>query len=97
MIVRWTMAEAERCPRCGKSLVVHGTILRRVGGGFRPEGLRLFSLSFQIPEVPFSGDAAACAACGMVWSELDAAALRRKLRDLGNEEVKRHLAIEDDE
>jgi hypothetical protein len=85
------MAEAEKCPRCGKELVVHGSCLRR---WFRPEGLKLFSLSFQIPQVPISTQTAACAACGLVWSQLDAEALRQKLRDLGNEEVKRHLGLE---
>ena len=88
------MSEAEKCPRCGKALVVHGSILKR--SGFRPEGLKLFSLSFQFPEVPLPRDAAACAACGLVWSELDAATLRQKLHDLGNEEVKRHLGIAGD-
>ena len=86
------MAEAEKCPRCGKGLVVHGSCSRR--SGFRPEELKLFSLSFQFPEVPVSSQAAACVACGLVWSQLDAETLRQKLRDLGNEEVKRHLGLE---
>jgi hypothetical protein len=85
------MAEAEKCPRCGKAFVVHGSIFGR--SGFRPEGLKFFSLSFQLPEVPVPKQAAACAACGLVWSELDAAILRQKLRDLGNEDIKRHLGL----
>jgi hypothetical protein len=67
------MMEAEKCPRCGKELVVHGSCHRR--SWFRPEGLKLFSLSFQFPEVPMSTQASACAACGLVWSELDAETL----------------------
>jgi hypothetical protein len=88
------MVDGEQCPRCGKGLVVHGSFSTRgVRFGFRPEELRLFSLSLQFPEVPVPGTAAACAACGLVWSELDAAALRQKLHDLGNEAVRRRLGL----
>jgi hypothetical protein len=87
------MVDSEKCPRCGKKLVVNGSIFKR--NGFRPEGLKFFSLTFQWPEVPVPNQHAACAACGLVWSELDPAALRQKLRDLGNEEVKQHLGIDD--
>jgi hypothetical protein len=75
-------------------LVVHGSVFKR--NGFRPEELRFLSLSFQWPEVPFP-NAAACAACGLVWSELDPGKLRQKLHDLGNEEVKRRLGLAQDE
>lgn len=85
------MTETEHCPRCGKSLVVHGSMFRR--GSFRPEGLKLLSLSFQIPEVPIPAKASACASCGLVWCELDAALLRQKLHDLGNEEIKQRLGL----
>ena len=90
------MANQEECPRCGKELVVHGSFpTRGVRFGFRPEELRLFSLSFQFPEVPVPAKAAACAACGLVWAELDAAVLRQKLHDLGNEDVRRRLGLLD--
>jgi hypothetical protein len=92
------MVDSEECPRCGKALVVHGSFpTRGIRFGFRPEELRLFSLSFQFPEVPVSGAAAACAACGLVWTELDAAVLRQKLDDLGNEDVRRRLGLLEDE
>jgi hypothetical protein len=87
------MAEVEQCPRCGSPHVVHGSIARR--GGFRPQELRLFSLSFQLPQVPVPSAAVACAACGLFWGELDAGVLRQKLHDLGNEEVKRRLGLVD--
>ncbi len=88
------MADGQQCPRRGQALVVHGSFSTRgVRFGFRPEELRLFSLSFQFPEVPTQSAAAACAACGLVWTELDAAALRQKLRDLGNEDVRRRLGL----
>jgi hypothetical protein len=88
------MAKGEQCPRCGKSLVVHGSFpTRRARFGFRPEELRLFSLSLQFPEVPVTSGAAACASCGLVWAELDAATLRQKLHDLGNEDVRRRLDL----
>jgi hypothetical protein len=88
------MANGEQCPRCGKELVVHGSYSTRgVRFGFRPEELRLFSLSFQFPEVPVPAAATACAACGLIWAELDAAALRQKLKDLGNEHVQRRLGL----
>jgi hypothetical protein len=38
---------------------------------------------------------AACAACGLVWAELDPAILQRKSHDLGNEDVKRRLGLPD--
>src|SRR5262249_60384168 len=72
------MADGEQCPRCGKAPVLHGSFSTRgVRFGFRPEGLRLFSLSLQFPEVPVSSAAAACASCGLGWAEPDAATLRR--------------------
>ncbi|MFO0809107.1 MAG: hypothetical protein U0746_10820 [Gemmataceae bacterium] len=90
------MTDGEQCPRCGKALVVHGSFSqRKVRFGFRPEELRLFSLSFQFPEVPVPGEAAACAACGLVWTELNPAALRQKLHDLGNEDVRKRLGLLD--
>lgn len=95
------MADGEQCPRCGQGLVVHGSLpgtrglVRQLG--FRPEEVRLFSLSLQFPEVPVSASVAACAGCGLVWTELDAGALRQKLRDLGNEDVRRRLGLLDGE
>ena len=88
------MADGEHCPRCGKGLVVVGSLNTAEGWlTFRPAELRLFSLSFQFPEVPVSSAAAACASCGLVWAELDAATLRQKLHDLGNEDVRRRLGL----
>ncbi len=91
------MAVDEQCPRCGKALVVHGSFSSRGRLGFRPEELRLFSLSLQFPEVTLTAKPAACAACGLVWAELDPATLRQKLHDLGNEDVKRRLGLLDGE
>ena len=88
------MTDGEQCPRCGKGLVVHGSFSQRgVRFGFRPEELRLFSLSFQFPEVPIPSTAAACTSCGLVWTELDTATLRQKLYDLGNEHVRQRLGL----
>jgi hypothetical protein len=88
------MADGEQCPQCGKALVVHGSFSTRgVRFGFRPEELRLFSLSLQFPEVPVSAAAAACASCGLVWAEMDAATLQQKLHDLGNEDVRKRLGL----
>ena len=39
----------------------------------------------------------ACASCGLVWAELDAATLREKLHDLGNEDVRRRLSLTEGE
>ena len=90
------MADGERCPRCGKDLVVHGSYSTRgVRFGFRPEELRPFSLSLQFPEVPVTAKAVACASCGLVWAELDAATLRQKLHDLGNADVRKRLGLVD--
>ena len=89
------MGDGEKCPRCGQALVLHGSFpirgIRRFG--FRPEELRLFSLSLQFPEVPLSNAPAACASCGLVWAEIDAAILRQKLADLGNEDVRQRLGL----
>jgi hypothetical protein len=93
-----TMADDEKCPRCGKVLVVHGSFYtNRVNSGFRPQELRLFSLSLQFPVVPISSAMVACASCGLVWAELDAATLRQKLHDLGNEDVRRRLSLTEGE
>ena len=86
------MPNREQCPGCGKSMVVHGTIFRRSGS--RPEGLKLFSMSFRLPEVPVPNKSAACGACGLVWSQLDAASLPQKVRGLVNDEVEKLLEVE---
>jgi hypothetical protein len=53
------MADGEQCPRCGQALVVHGSFSSRgVRFGFRPQELRLFSLSLQFPEVPVTAPTA---------------------------------------
>src|SRR5262245_10937671 len=91
-----TLADDEHCPRCRKGLVVHGSFPIR-GARFRPEELRLFSLSLQSPEVRITRAAAACASCGLVWAELDAETLRQKLHDLGNEDVRQRLSLTEDE
>jgi hypothetical protein len=92
------MADGEQCPRCGKALVVHGSFpTRKVRFGFRPGELQLFSLSLQFPEVPVSSAAVACASCGLVWAEMDAATLRQKLHDLGNEDVRRRPSLTEGE
>jgi hypothetical protein len=88
------MTNDAQCPRCGKELVVKGSFSTRTW--FRPEELRLFSLSVQFPEVQVPASAAACAACGLVWTELDADVLRQKLNDLGNEHVRRRLGLLDE-
>ena len=91
------MADGEQCPRCGKGVVVHGSFTTRgVRFGFRPEELRLFSLRLEFPEVAVPAAAVACSSCGLVWAELDAAALRQKLHDLGNEDVRRRLGLAED-
>jgi hypothetical protein len=88
------MADGEKCPRCGKALVVHGSFSTQgVRFGFRPKELRLFSLSLQFPEVPVSRTATSCASCGLVWAELDPTTLRQKLHDLGNEDVRQRLDL----
>jgi hypothetical protein len=88
------MADGEQCPRCGQALVVHGSFSeRKIRFGFRPEELRLFSLSLQFPEVPVPAAATACVGCGLVWGELDATALRQKLHDLGNQAVRERLGL----
>ena len=81
------------CPRCGQSVVVRGSLPK--WGGFRPEGLKLFSLSLQMPEVTVPNESTACLECGLVWSQLDADALRQKLRDLGTDETKQRLGLAD--
>jgi hypothetical protein len=92
------MADGEQCPRCGNALVVHGSFSPpRARFGFRPEELRLFSVSLQFPEVSVARGAIACASCGLVWAELDPATLRQKLHDLGNEDVRRRLGVTDGE
>jgi hypothetical protein len=91
------MADGEKCPRCGEALVVHGSFYYGGRFGFRPEELRLFALSFQFPEVALVGKPVACAACGLVWADLDLAKLRQKLHDLGNMDVRERLGLLDAE
>jgi len=77
---------------------VQGSFFTRwVRFGFRPEELRLFSLSLKSPEVPVSNAAVACASCGLVWAESEAATLRQKLHDLGNGDVRRRLSLTEGE
>lgn len=78
------------CPRCHAKRTLPGHLGRST---FRPEGLKFFSLSLSIPEVPVSDDACACVDCGLVWSELDAGRLRAKIVQVGGDDLKSRLGL----
>jgi hypothetical protein len=77
--------------------VVLGSCSTRGRFGFRPEERRLLSLSLRFPEVSLTANPAACMSCGLVWAELDPVKLRRKLHDLGNQDVRDRLGLLDAE
>jgi len=90
------MAHDERCPRCGKELLIQGSFETRGWVGVQPKELRPFSLSLQFSEVSLCSEPTACASCGLVWAELDPSQLRLKLDDLGNDDVRRRLGLLDE-
>ena len=79
----------DKCPRCGKTVIVSGNVMRK--GAFRPSSVKTFSLSLQTPELWMQGDACACASCGLIWMQIDQESLVSKLKDLGTAEIKSEL------
>jgi hypothetical protein len=63
--------------------------------GFRPRGLKWLSLSFQLSTVWTPYEASACTACGLLWTEINKDTLLGKLRDLGNDEMKKQFGLDD--
>jgi len=87
------MSETPACPRCESALVVHGRIGAEVTS-FYPAGLRFWTFPKGLP-LPIrgfrGGHGFGCASCGLVWSEVDPAKLRRMLANGGTEETRRWL------
>ncbi len=89
-VVRLPPIEAEDlCPRCGS----HDTVTGRFrvitsmasGGRFVPDGLGLLARCFQsLPGVAFKSTCRSCLACGLIWTDLDPAALRSHLQKHGD-------------
>jgi hypothetical protein len=87
---------AEKCPRCEDHRIVHGVIYHGFHQGFRPDDIKWLAVSFQKSDVKVSNGYTACTACGLLWGEIDPDKLKQKLRDLGNDEIKKHLGLVDD-
>ena len=67
------------CPKCGSSNVRRGKLLpggRGIAVIFRPEGARMFNLSFWGGVVLSSDDSCACLDCGLVWSQVQPGELK---------------------
>jgi hypothetical protein len=72
-----------KCPACADPVTVPG----RTNEGpaqFLPNGLRLFALT---SGVAVKWPMHACTSCGLVWSHLDAGALRRLVDEKGTPEL----------
>ena len=86
-------SSGHRCYRCDSERTISGSTNHRKY--FRPSGLKFFSLSFRIPEVPFGPQATACVDCGLIWLELSPDVLRKKkLEALGDEDLKTRLKLD---
>lgn len=74
--------EIVRCPHCGGTRVVAGTVVSPGDGNsgvFRPAGLKALSLTL-VGGVPLREAGHACADCGCVWGAVDPRALEQFLR-----------------
>ena len=83
------------CPKCLSERIVEGKHFNWIAGGsaqyFQPKELRLLCGSSHI-RIKTSGFLA-CADCGLLWSEVDAAKLRSLLSESGNKTVKTRLGL----
>ena len=86
------------CPRCQSAYVTKGKFLGERGKAyaFLPSGLRFWTFGGKSAALPSNGltgpNAFGCAACGLVWSEVDAARIRAALRDAGTAETRAAFA-----
>ena len=84
------------CPQCQSPKVVQGKRFNLLGGGssfqyFKPKELRLLANANHIAIK--RGGFLACTDCGLLWSELNPAALRKLLSENGNKAVKERLGL----
>lgn len=86
-----TTREAEPCPQCQSKNTVTGVVVYR--SGFRPDGLKTFSLSLSIPEARLERHATACIDCGMAWEQVDREELKRIIQQVGSDELKERLGL----
>jgi hypothetical protein len=82
----------EQCPACGAAETTAGRFFGRVPMGFLPAGLRFWT--FKARPVAFARDSAprACTACGLVWLQVEPAALRRVISEAGTDATRRQLS-----
>ena len=93
-----------RCPACGGTACVTGTIAGRGAIAFQPVGLRFWTLGptqtpvVKAPRLPgFNGVIGerayqACADCGLVWTHVDAERLRTVVERAGKPPLRAVLA-----
>lgn len=91
------------CPRCASPHVVAGTIMgdRWRASAFKPAGVRFWTftgtvLALLAPAF-LEPNGKACVACGLVWTEVDARALRTVLREAGTDETRARFGAALDE
>jgi hypothetical protein len=89
-----------KCPACGSSACVVGTLGGRPAVAFQPIGLRFWTMGptlapiTRAPRLPgLSGIAngrglRACADCGLVWTHVDPARLRTVIESAGKPELR---------
>jgi hypothetical protein len=86
------------CPRCNSPYVTEGKFLGERGRAyaFLPSGLRFWILTAKSAPLPRRGllkpNAYGCAACGLVWSEVDPARIRAALRNAGTDATRAAFA-----
>ena len=92
-----TSTEAS-CPRCQSPYVTEGKFMGERGRAysFQPSGLRFWSFRAKAAPLPNRGltapNALGCAACGLVWSEVDPQRIRTALARAGTDETRARFA-----
>jgi hypothetical protein len=87
-----------KCPQCGGENVFpgkHFNVFGSIGPQyFRPRGLKI--LAIKGVDIPLgSRSSNACADCGLLWTRIDTAKLRKVLAESGGKAVREKVALRD--
>ena len=87
----------DKCPSCHSQRIVKGRYLDQIGGGlgqvFRPNGLKMMTITGSDVRIPKGDKFTSCLDCGHLWSMLDQKKLTNVLEKHGKKKTKERLGL----
>ena len=86
-----------KCPACQSEKIVHGCFHDQMGEGlfqyFRPNGLKMLTLTGAYVRIPGQANFRSCLHCGLLWCKLDREKLKAVLIKSGTKDTKERLGL----